>query len=353
MISENLPPRQIPAEISKSKSAEGSYLDWAAILAGSIFALAISFLLISFGASLGLSLASPYRGEGVSAAWLAIAAGIWFVWVMVTGFGAGGYLTGRMRRRAGDATADEVEVRDGAHGLIVWAIGALVGTVLAAMGVGGLVGAGVSAVGSAAETVTDAAVEAVSSDYFANVMLRSSLPDAQTAATDADTTSSGADVDPSASSGSQTTQEATDAPANGPVAGSTSGTDIAAGSSQEGVAGVDSAVQREIAGIIARSVASGEMAERDRSYLAQLVAANSDLDEEAARTRVEEVNAEIDDARAAAIEAVEDARVAGVVFGFIAAATLLIGAVAAFFAAVAGGHHRDEGLGLDALTARR
>jgi hypothetical protein len=119
------------------------------------------------------------------------------------------------------------------------------------------------------------------------------------------------------------------------------------------VTGVDPAVQQEIAGILTRSVASGEMAERDRSYLARLVAANSDLDEDAARTRVDEVTAEIDEARATAIEAVEQARVAGVVFGFIATATLLLGAVAASLAAAAGGRHRDAGLGLDVLTARR
>jgi hypothetical protein len=72
-MSDNLPPRQQTAEMSKQYIAEGSYVDWAAILAGGIFALAISFLLIEFGASLGLSLTSPYGGEGVSAAWLAIA----------------------------------------------------------------------------------------------------------------------------------------------------------------------------------------------------------------------------------------------------------------------------------------
>lgn len=287
MISDTQPPRQQRAPVSVQPETQGSYVDWAAILAGGIFALAISFLLISFGASLGLSLASPFQGEGVSVAWLAIAAGIWFAWVMVTGFGAGGYIAGRMRRNAGDATADEVEVRDGTHGLMVWATGALVGAVLAAAGVGGFVSAGSSAAGA----VTEAATEAVSSDYFANVMLRGSE---------------------------------TGAAAN---------------------AGIDADVQQEVAGILARSVASGEVVERDRSYLAQLVAANSDLDQEAARARVEGVTTEIDEARETALEAVEKARVAGVVFGFIAAATLLIGAVAAFFAATAGGRHRDEGVG--------
>lgn len=325
MISENPPPRQIPTETYKPYTAEGSYVDWAAILAGGVFALAISFLLISFGVSLGLSLTSPHLGEGVSAAWLAIASGIWFAWVMVTGFGAGGYLCGRMRRRAGDATTDEVEVRDGTHGLMVWATGALVGAVLAAMGVGGLLNAGTSAVGS----VSKVAAEAFPTDYFANVMLRSAVSEPRTGEASADTAPATAGTGATAAPIGPSTQRGTK------------------------IADVDSAILRQIAGIIARSVASGEMVERDRSYLVQVVAANSDLDLTAARTRVDEVNAEIADARAAALAAVEKARVASVIFGFIAAATLLIGAVAAFFAAAAGGRHRDEGLGFDVFAARR
>lgn len=332
MISDNLPLRPRPATLSTHSAPEGSYIDWAAILAGGVFALAISFLLISFGAGLGLSLTSPYRGEGVSAAWLAIAAGIWFAWVMVSGFGAGGYIAGRMRRRIGDATAPEVEARDGVHGLMVWATGALLGAVLAAMGVGGLLNAGASTVGKAVEVAS----EAVSSEYFANVMLRGATADPATA-------------DPAAQAATPDTAPLADTDADGvaaapvqtPAPGSTA------------MATVDPAIQQQIAIIIARSTVDGAMAERDRSYLAQIVAANSGLDQAAARARVDEVNAEIAEARAAALAAAERARVAGVVFGFIAAATLLIGAVAAFFAAAAGGRHRDEGLGLDVLMVRR
>ncbi|MFZ2100470.1 MAG: hypothetical protein WAU86_07885 [Oricola sp.] len=325
MVSDSLPPHQHSVETSRQYIAEGSYVGWAAILAGGIFALAISSLLIEFGTSLGLSLTSPYRGEGASAAWLAIAAGIWFAWVMVSGFGAGGYLAGRMRRRTGDATAAEVEVRDGAHGLMVWATGALVGTTLAAMGVGGLLNAGASAVGS----VTEVSAEAFPSDYFANVMLRSAVSEPRIDEAAADTAPATAGTGATAEPTRQSTQRATN------------------------IAEIDPAIQQQIAGIIARSVVSGDMAERDRSYLAQLVAANSDLDRTAARTRVDEVNAELASARAEALAAVEKTRVAGVVFGFIAAATLLIGAVAAFAAATVGGRHRDEGLGLDALMTRR
>ena len=321
MVTGTTPRGQTAAGLSTHHGTEGSYIDWAAIIAGGVLALAISFLLISFGASLGLSLTSPYRGEGVSAAWLGIAAGIWFAWVTVSSFGAGGYIAGRMRRRAGDATADEVSLRDGAHGLMVWATGALVSIILTAPGVGGLLSAGASAVGTAADTATDA----ISADYFANVMLR------------------GGQVQPPPEDGAAAAGED----------GETTAPTLQPAGEAEDVSGVNPDVQQEIASIIARSVTEGGMAERDRDYLAQLVAANTNLDRQQALTRVDEITAEVDDARAAALEVVDDARVAGVVFGFIAAATLLIGAVAAFFAAAAGGRHRDEGLGLDVLMVRR
>lgn len=327
----DLPPARRPPVTADSQTIPaGSYVDWAAIIAGTVLALAFSFLMISFGAGLGLSLTSPYRGEGMSAFWLVIAAGLWLAWVMVTGFGAGGYLTGRMRRRAGDALGDEVTARDGMHGLTVWATGVLVGTVLAAAGVGGLVSAGTSVLGSTAETVTDVATEAASSGYFANLMLRSGPTAAPTP--------------PAAAAPAPGSDTTVVTPAPAPQQAATTpagGGDIAP------------EVQQQIALIITRSAVQGEMAERDRDYLAQLVAANSNMTQTEARARVDEVNEEIAQARAVALEAVEQARIAGVIFGFIAAATLLIGALAAFFAAAAGGRHRDDGLGLDIFSARR
>ncbi|MFN6977646.1 MAG: hypothetical protein ACK4OP_05960, partial [Gemmobacter sp.] len=244
MMSGNQPPRPTSIVPPAQATTEGTYVDWAAILAGSVFALAISFLLVSFGSGLGLSLTSPYRGEGVSATWFLIAAGIWFAWVMVTGFGAGGYLAGRMRRRAGDATPAEVEVRDGTHGLMVWATGALVSAVLAAAGLGGLVSAGASAAGSAAETAIDAATDIASSDYFANVMLRSAPNAPDTAPSPAQST-----LAPGVSAPQDTAAPPLNAARQQPAAVAT-----------------DPAVQRQIAAIILRSAASGEMVERDRAY---------------------------------------------------------------------------------------
>jgi len=76
--------------------------------------VAVALVLLTFGSAVGLSLTSPFQGEGVSAAGFAIAVGLWFVWVQVSSFMAGGYLAGRMRRRLWIGTEHEVEVRDGA-----------------------------------------------------------------------------------------------------------------------------------------------------------------------------------------------------------------------------------------------
>ena len=127
----------------------GSFVDWPAILAGAVLAAALSFVLLTFGSAIGLSAASAEPGEGVSLRWITIASGIWFVWVAISSFAAGGYLAGRLRRPVEAASVDEVETRDGAHGVLVWATAALFGAVLAATGVSGLVGT----VGAAAGTV--------------------------------------------------------------------------------------------------------------------------------------------------------------------------------------------------------
>ena len=110
-----------------------SYVDWGAVIAGAVLAAAISFVLVTFGTAIGLSLTSAYRGNGASLPWLALAAALWLLWVEVSSFMAGAYIAGRMRHRAPEATQHEVDVRDGTHGLLVWATGTLVGAVITAL----------------------------------------------------------------------------------------------------------------------------------------------------------------------------------------------------------------------------
>ena len=113
------------------------YVDFSDIVGGALVATAISLILLGFGSALGLSFASAQPGEGISLRWVAIGGGLWLIWTAVSSGAAGGYFAGRMRKPVGDADADEIETRDGAHGIAVWALATLIMTLLGATGVGG------------------------------------------------------------------------------------------------------------------------------------------------------------------------------------------------------------------------
>jgi hypothetical protein len=258
-----------------------SYCDWPAIFIGAIFAVAFSFILFTFGAGLGLSMLSAEPGEGVSMRWWAIATGLWFIWVAVSSFGAGGYLAGRMRRPVADATADEVETRDGVHGLTVWAAGTVIATVLAMGGVGGLIGAGLSATGSAAGGAAELVED--QGDYFASLVLRDEA---------------GASPSPEALS--------------------------------------------EVGTILVRSVAEGSVSPANRDRLVQIAAAETGTQPAEVEQRVDEALGALEQARQDAIEAVETARVVGLITAFVLAATMMVSAAVAYLTATLGGQHRDQ-----------
>ena len=134
-------------------SDDRSYVDWPAIIAGVVLASAISIVLLTFGSAIGLSFTNFNAADDVAPIWVAIAAASWLLWVQISSFMAGGYITGRLRKRHNDSTEDESDVRDGAHGLLVWGGALVVGAIIA---VGGI-GAAASAIGNAAGAVTNAA----------------------------------------------------------------------------------------------------------------------------------------------------------------------------------------------------
>jgi hypothetical protein len=269
-----------------------SYVDWAAVIAGIVLASAISLLLLTFGSAVGLSFVNFRTFDGVAPVWVAIAAASWLLWVQISSFMAGGYLAGRMRRRFFDSTEHEVAIRDGAHGLLVWAGALVVGAVIAAGGLGALA----NAVGSAASTLTTAA---------------SNVADDST-------------LDPQAYFSDMLFRPAADAPAITPVAGSGD-------------------FRAEAGRILANGVIAGEVPTDDRAYLAQLVSANTGLPADQAQARVDQVMTAVDEAKAKAAEAAEAARKMTVLAAFLTAASLLISAVGAHWAASKGGRHRDEG----------
>ena len=75
----------------------GRYVDWGPIILGTLGALAIMIVLVTFGGALGLSVTSPQPYAGLSAKALAVLAGLYIVLVHVASFATGGYVAGRMR----------------------------------------------------------------------------------------------------------------------------------------------------------------------------------------------------------------------------------------------------------------
>lgn len=108
-----------------------SYIDIPAIAAGTVLALAITIVLTHFGGSVGLAYMHDVEWERDSAFGKLIAIGLWFLWVQILAAITGGYVAGRMRQTVPGTPPHEREMRDGLHGLLVWATG----TVAVAAGV--------------------------------------------------------------------------------------------------------------------------------------------------------------------------------------------------------------------------
>jgi len=282
---------QMDMVVSPDREDKASYVDWPAIIAGVVLASAIALVLLTFGSALGLSFINFRAGANVMPVWVAIAAASWLLWVQVSSFMAGAYLTGRLRKRHLDATEHESDVRDGAHGLLVWAGALVVGAIIATGGISAMA----NAVGSAASTLTtaasnvadDAAPVADPNAYFVDTLFR---PGANATPVAADTTA-----------------------------------------------------QRAEAGrILAQGAIAGSVSDADRAYLGQLVAQITGMTPEEANARVGEVMTAVDNARQQAETVAENARRTGVLAAFLTAAALLVSAAGAYWAAQKGGNHRDE-----------
>jgi hypothetical protein len=109
-----------------------AYVQWGPIVAGAITAAAIAAVLHSFAAAIGLAVTStsPTWRDASVALWLL--SGLYLVLVALAAYSAGGYVAGRLRARLAAANPDEVEFRDGGHGLLVWALATLLTAVVIA-----------------------------------------------------------------------------------------------------------------------------------------------------------------------------------------------------------------------------
>jgi hypothetical protein len=270
------------------------YVDWPAVFAGGVAAAAILFVLLTAGGAIGLSLVSPYPYHSHVKA----AASLATFWIIASSIGSllvGGYIAGRMRSAWHEAVSPEIAFRDGIHGLLVWALSIAGGVILALL-----------AATTAATTGAELGGASVAARDNAGVL---ASPVDQLLRGPAGTTST---ASPSSAASSSTPP-------------------------------VD--LRPEVTRVLATSVSSGQLSDTDRKYLTDVVAQRSGLPQADAEKRVNE-------AYASAVKAIDDARKASVVAGLVTATALLLGLVAAWYAAQRGGYQRDHNIPARFATAR-
>jgi hypothetical protein len=115
-------------------ATEAVFLSWRAVIAGALVAAALSLVLITFGSAIGLSVASTAPTWRDTSSTLALLSGLYLLLTALVSFGCGGYVTGRLRARWTNPLHNEfVEFRDGAHGLISWALAVVISGIAAAI----------------------------------------------------------------------------------------------------------------------------------------------------------------------------------------------------------------------------
>jgi hypothetical protein len=209
-----------------------------------------------------------------------------------------------MRRRV-SLSAHETEVRDGVHGILVWAVGLLLSAFIALWTASGVAKTGTEAAAASATAAATSLTAALSKAtdplaYLTDTLFRPGGP----------------------------------APTGGQPAASTSRGDPRA----------------EAARIFARNAVNGEVSPEDQTYLAQVVSRETGLSEADAKTRVDAVLAQFRSAVQSARDAAEKARKFTLMLSFLTAATLAISAAAAWWAATRGGEHRDQGKDFSAIV---
>lgn len=258
---------------------EDWFLQWTPVVAGAVGAAALSFILLMFGSAVGLGVSSTSPTWRDASAALAILSGIYLILQAIVSFGFGGYIAGRTRVRFDDtgtkfdaAGRDDVENRDGFHGLMAWAVAVLLGGALAA-----LVGAATVSRSSAPAFNANASAAEPLLSFELDRLFRS--------------------------------------PRRPP--------------------NVDMSSARAEAGrILLTSSGHNGVGSDDRTYLVQLVAATTGLASADTERRV-------DNAIADSKTAIARSRRNTIILAFSLASATLIGAVAAWLAACAGGRHRD------------
>jgi hypothetical protein len=152
-----------------------SGVSWAAVAAGAIASLALTLLLLSFGAGVGFAVVSPWGGSGVSSTTFEIGTGLYFIVMAMMSSAIGGYLAGRLRTKWVGVRASEVLFRDSAHGFLAWAAASVIGALLLASPASSIIGSGLSGATQAAAN----SAQSSPMDGYVDTLLRSDNPSAQ------------------------------------------------------------------------------------------------------------------------------------------------------------------------------
>lgn len=279
----------VPADSAGRATAVGneassSAVSWAAIFAGAFAALALTVVLTSLAAGLGLTTVSAWPNSGVSITTFTISTGIGLIIVQWLSSALGGFITGRLRTKWVGVHTHEVFFRDTAHGFLSWALATVVGTALLAAATSSIVGGGVRAASTVAGGAAQAATSSVS-DYAIDALFRSDHVDA-----------------------SANNQE----------------------------------VAAQAGRILANGIRNGDIPPADRSCLVQLVTAKTGIPQADAQKRVDDTIASTKEAETKARQTADAARKATATFAIFTALSLMIGAFVACIAAAFGGSMRDE-----------
>jgi len=270
-----------------------SYVEWGPVFAGALIASAISFVLLTAGGAIGLSLISPYAHQSSPRVAASIAV-FWSIAVPILAFLIGGYIAGRMRSAWGEASREEVKFRDGMHGALVWALSIVAGAMLAFSAAGGAASGGAQVAAAAGDQNSPAVAPAIDSLFAA----------------------------------------APAAPAEGAHPGAAAS---AAPPTGERATAPESEARAMIARTLVAAAAAGELTPAQKRTIAQIVSERTGISEADVATRVDQA---FKDGQAA----IDKARKALVATGLVTATALLVGLLAAWFAAQNGGRHRDQNI---------
>jgi hypothetical protein len=266
-------------EPSAANEARASGVSWAAVIGGAFVAAALSLILLALGAGLGFSSFSIWSNVGASATTVGVAAIVWLIVMQIISSSMGGYLAGRLRTKWAHVHTDEVYFRDTAHGFLAWAVALVVTAAFLASAAIALVGSTTSSSARGSGPIVEGNGQELDPNaYFVDMLYRSASLQSEANAT---------------------------------------------------------AVRTESGRILANALRQKEIPATDKTYLTQLVAARTGLNQAEAEKRVSDVFVSAQQAA----ESTRKTVAYSLLWAFVA---LLIGAFCASFGATIGGRQRDH-----------